>query len=285
MKTMRLSTFSGAVLSLVIGAVMIVPAVHAQMGSSSSAAMGPSPYPFFRRTVTSSSSSISSSSSLAPRLVPHSPQGDVGSSTSSSVVGSSSSSALSSYAGSNSSLSNAPTVGVFLESDRSEAYPGESVRYWIKTRNLYVRDLPQWNIAFFFDRSQMQILETGGGRLQGDHVMFTVPATHSNEEQNVTVLVHLYKNLKAGTTVTTYGSMIADGTISAACSKNALTIASPVRLLQTGAGDGTSPVENLRAFLRPVSATSQGSPMPLMVWGSVALSGLALGGRLGKKFI
>ena len=183
-----------------------------------------------------------------------------------------------------SSIADTPKVGLSVDSDRSEANPGDEVRYWIKARNLYRGDMPQWRVAFFFDQNQMQILETGGGRLEGDHVTFDVPSTRSNEERTFSVRVRLYRNLQPGENIRTYGSMIWDGRISPACSKNDLRIIAHVPV--TGAGDGTSPIEDLGAFLRPVSSatSSGGSPMPLLVWGGVAILGLGVGGTFGKKF-
>lgn len=174
-------------------------------------------------------------------------------------------------------------MGVSLSAERNEANPGDDVRYWIKIKNLYDRQMPEWRIAFFFDRNQMQILETGGGRIEGDHITFAVPPMSSGEERTLSVRVHLYRNLRAGAVLRTYASMIWDGTIQPACAKHDLRIIE--RPPVTGAGDGVSPVENLQAFLRPINSASNGSPMPLLLWASVAVAGVTLGGRLGKKFI
>lgn len=149
-----------------------------------------------------------------------------------------------------SSISSEPRVGVHLTADRSEANPGDDVRYWIKTVNLYNRDLPGWKIAFFFDPNQMQILESSGGRLEGDHVTFNVGAARSGQEQSFSVRVHLYRKLGEGEVARTYASMIWDGTIQPACSKHDLRMLSHAPV--TGAGDGTRPVEDLRRFLRPM---------------------------------
>lgn len=208
------------------------------------------PYPYFRRTSGDGMNTVSVSSSIA------------------------------------SSISSEPRVGVHLTADRSEANPGDDVRYWIKTVNLYNRDLPTWKIAFFFDPNQMQILESSGGRLEGDHVTFTVGASRSGQEQSFSVRVHLYKKLREGEVARTYASMIWDGAIQPVCSKHDLRMMS--RPPVTGPGDGTDPVENLSAFLRPASALratagKPGSAMPLMIWGVVALTGIAIGGKFGRK--
>ncbi len=179
-------------------------------------------------------------------------------------------------------ISGQPKVGVKLDADRSEANPGDDVRYWIKVVNLYDRELPQWKIAFFFDPNQVQILESSGGRLEGDHITFNVPASRSGDVSSYSVRVHLYRKLAPGEVIRTYASMIWDGEITPACSKHELRMIENRPL--TGAGDNTSTVENLGAFLRPMSAASQGSPMPLMVWALVALVGVGVGSRLGKRF-
>ena len=172
-----------------------------------------------------------------------------------------------------SSISSQPKVGVHLTADRSEANPGDDVRYWIKVVNLYDRDLPSWKIAFFFDPNQMQILESSGGWLEGDHLVFNVGASRSGLEQSFSVRVHLYRKLLPGETLRTYASMIWDGSISPACSKHDLHIIE--RPPVTGAGDATSAVENLGAYLRPISAAPRGSSMSLVVW--VGILGLGLG--------
>ena len=153
-------------------------------------------------------------------------------------------------------VSGVPKVGVHLEADRNEANPGDSVRYWIRITNLYNRDLPSWGIAFFFDPNRMQITDTGGGRIEGDHVTFGVPTMFSGQEISYSVGVHLYNNVQPGDVITTYGSMIWDGSIQPACSKHLLSIIS--RPPVTGVGDATSPVEDLQQFLTPVSATTAG---------------------------
>ncbi len=179
-------------------------------------------------------------------------------------------------------ISDVPKVGLSVESDRSEANPGDDVRYWIRARNLYSRDLPQWKVAFFFDPNDMQILDAGGGRIQGDHILFNVPASRSDEEHVYSVRVHLFKKHKNGKVIRVYGSMVWDGTISPACSKNELRIIEKPPV--TGADDDyTGPVENLQAFLRPVNAATHGSPMPLLVWIAVAAAGIAIGGAVSKK--
>ncbi len=191
-------------------------------------------------------------------------------------------------------ISSEPKVGVHLTADRSEANPGDDVRYWIKVVNLYNRDLPNWKIAFFFDPNQMQIRESSGGRLEGDHVTFNVSASRSGQEQSFSVRIHLYRKLAPGEVARTYASMIWDGTISPACSKHELRIIE--RPPVTGAGDGVDPVEDLRAFLRPasalratagrpVSAAAKGSPMPFILWAAIGIAGVAIGGRMGKRFV
>ncbi len=252
---------------------------RSSVSSVSSASSVSSPYPYFRRTGDAATTQTSSVASPHP---PPSPAAlrlgsgqALGEGAAYSVSSGSSPSTLS-Y------ISDVPKVGVSLESDRSEANPGDDVRYWIKVRNLYTGDMPQWKIAFFFDRHQMQIIDASSARGEGDHLTFIVPPMRSNEEVTFTVRVRL-KNLKPGTVVRTYGSMIWDGQISPACSKNDLVIIA--RPPVTGIGDYTAPVEDLAAFLRPVSAASKGSPMPLITWGTVAIAGLGVGGRLGKKFM
>ena len=245
----RLPFTIGAILLLVLGIILTMPVAHGQDYYDSS-----EPYPYFRRASSSSSVSSSVPSYVAPVTT-------------------------------SASVSSRATVGLSIDADRSEANPGDEVRYWIHARNLWDRNLQEWKVAFFFDPNQMKILETGGGRLEGDHVTFVVPAMGSNQEKSFSVRVHLYKNLQPGMSLRTYGSMIWDGTISPACSHNDLQIMGPVRLIQTGAGDGTSPVENLQAFLRPISAASNGSPMPLIVWMGVLALGVGIGGGVGKKFL
>lgn len=178
-------------------------------------------------------------------------------------------------------LSSTPKVGMRLEADRSEASPGDEVRYWLTVKNLYREPLKSWEAAFFFPRSQVIITDAGGATGGGDHLLFRVPQLRAGEERVYTVRVRLVKNLRPGDTVRTYGSLVWDGTIDRACSKHELVIIG--RPPVTGAGDNTAPVENLRAFLRPVSAAQTGSPMPLMVWLGVAVAGVTLGGRLGKR--
>ena len=252
---MRLPLTIGAIVALLIGLLLTMPAAHAQNDYYNS------PYPYFRRTgsgTTSSSSrsssSVSSVSSVTSQIRPI------------PTV---------------SSVSSTPTVGLSLESDRSEANPGDEVLYWIKARNLYVRDLPSWKVAFFFDHNQMQIIDASNARGDGDHLTFIVPSMRPNEDVTFSVRVRLLRNLKPGTVIRTYGSMIWDGSIGAACSKNDLVIIA--RPPVTGIGDNTGPVENLQAFIRPISAASNGSPMPLMVWMGIALTGITLGGIVGKR--
>ena len=251
---MRLPLTIGAIVALLIGLLLTMPAAHAQ----------DDPYPYFRRT--GSGTTAASSQAGTPAL------GSL----------SSPSSSVSSHAvTTTSAVSSTPTVGLSLESDRSEANPGDEVLYWIKARNLYVRDLPSWKVAFFFDHNQMQIVDASNARGDGDHLTFIVPSMRPNEDVTFSVRVRLLRNLKPGTVVRTYGSMIWDGSIGAACSKNDLVIIA--RPPVTGIGDNTGPVENLQAYLRPISAASNGSPMPLMVWMGIALMGITLGGIVGKR--
>ena len=180
-------------------------------------------------------------------------------------------------------ISGQPKVGVKLDADRSEANPGDDVRYWIKVVNLYDQDLPAWKIAFFFDADQVQILESSGGRLEGDHITFNVPASRSGDVSSYSVRVHLYRKLAPGEVIRTYASMIWDGEITPACSKHELRMIE--RPPVTGAGDNTASVEDLGAFLRPVSSAAPGSTMPMVMWGAVALIGVGIGGRMGKRFV
>jgi plastocyanin len=176
-----------------------------------------------------------------------------------------------------------PSIGVTLEPDRHEALPGDEVRYWITVHNMYGHELPAWKMAFFFDRPSMTILDAGGGMGEGDHIIFAVPAMWSGEQRTYSVRVRLIKNLRAGTRLRTYASMIWDGTMQPACAKNDLLIIA--RAPVTGAGDNTGPVEDLQAFLRPVNSARQGSALPLTVWTSVLALGLGVGGRLAKRFV
>lgn len=180
-------------------------------------------------------------------------------------------------------ISDVARVGVHLTADRSEANPGDDVRYWIKVVNLYNRDLPKWEIAFYFDASRMQILESSGGKVDGDHVNFTVPAARSGEVSGFNLRVRLYNKLAPGEIIRTYASMIWDGTIGPACSKHELRIMG--RPPVTGAGDATGDVENLRAFLRPISSAAGGAPMPLMIWAVVTAAGVVIGGRIGRRLV
>ncbi len=147
-------------------------------------------------------------------------------------------------------------VGVYLEADRSEANPGDDVRYWLRMKNLSNQTLPQWKIGFFFEPSQMQMLNAGGGRVEGDHVTFVVPAMRPNEIQSFTVRVHLYKKLRAGEVIKTYGSIIDGGLSGMICSKHELRIIA--RPPVTGAEDGTREVEDVRQYLRPVQSQKTG---------------------------
>ncbi len=178
-------------------------------------------------------------------------------------------------------ISSTPKVGISVDADRSEANPGDDVQYWVRVRNLYSGNLPQWKVAFYFVPTSMQVIDSGGGRMEGDHVVFNVPASRSDEEHVYSIRVHLFRNLKEGQVLRTYGSMIWDGTISPACSKTDLRIVT-VRPA-TGAGDNVNPVENLQAYLRPVNAAANGSPLPLALWIIVAIGGVALGGVLSKR--
>lgn len=181
-------------------------------------------------------------------------------------------------------ISSEPKVGVHLTADRSEANPGDEVRYWIKVVNLHNRDLPSWTIAFFFDPNQMKILESSGGRWEGDRIDFTVPASRSGQEQSYSVRVHLYRKLAPGEIARTYASMIWDGTISPACSKHELRMIE--RPPVTGAGDATEAVEDLGAYLRPaVGSATHGSPLSLVIWTIIVVAGVVMGGRLGKRFV
>ncbi|NOS66910.1 MAG: hypothetical protein HOO67_00870 [Candidatus Peribacteraceae bacterium] len=246
-----------------------IPLASAQVMGSSDSSIGASPYPYFRRTDSSASSSSSVSSSR--------------SSSYRSSVSASSISTVSTTSSITSSISGQPRVGVTLTADRGEANPGDDVRYWIKTVNLYDHDMPAWKIAFFFDPNQMQILESSGGRLEGNHVTFNVGTSRSGQQQDFSVRVHLFRKLGDGDVARTYASMIWDGSIQPACAKHDLRMMS--RPPVTGPGNGTDPVENLAAYLRPVSAAANGSPMPLVAWAGVAMAGIAVGGRFGKKFL
>lgn len=174
------------------------------------------------------------------------------------------------------------TIGVSIESDRNEANPGDTIRYWIRVKNLSNDVMPTVDIAFFFDRLRQVILQTAG-RGGGDHIRFTVPRMAPGAEFTYTVVTQLKSGVRPGEVIRTYASMVWDGTIRPVCAKHDLHVIA--RPPVTGAGDATGPLEDLTAFLRPVNAAKNGSAMPLMGWASVAVSGVALGGRLGKKFI
>ena len=181
-----------------------------------------------------------------------------------------------------SQLSSTPKVGISLESDRGEANPGDEVRYWIRVTNLYNRQLGSWKVAFFFPRADVSIIDAGGATGAGDHLVWTVSSMVPGAAETYTVRVRLSGRLRAGASIRTYGSMIWDGQISPACSKNDLLIIS--RPPVTGA-DSTSPVEDLQAFLRPVSSATSGSSMPFLFWVSVSLLGLAVGAGVVKQVI
>lgn len=159
--------------------------------------------------------------------------------------------------------------------------PGDDVFYRIAITNLFNQSLPPWKLAFFFDGTQLQVINAGGGRIEGGHILFNSPAMGSGQKMELMVRMHVYRKLRAGDTARTYASMVWDGSIQPACAKHDLRVIE--RPPVTGAGDGTSTVENLGAFLRPVNAASNGSAMPLLVW--VSVGGLVLGLGLGKKFL
>lgn len=146
-------------------------------------------------------------------------------------------------------------IGVSLHADRREANPGDEIAYWIRIRNLSGRDLPPWRIAFFLD-PRMQVSSVGGGRLEGDHVTFAVPAMGGGGELTYGVRVLLHPDLAAGEVLRTYASMIWDGQLSPACAKHDLRIAGGQPI--TGAGEGANEVEDVRAFLTPVAAPMSG---------------------------
>lgn len=228
---MRLTLMVGTLLALLLGMLLVTPLAHAQSYGPTSAS---SPYPYFRRL---SSSSMSSQASMP---APRSSQAPRSSSSQASMP----------------ALVSDPTIGLTIVSDRSEALPGNDILYRITARNISTSDMPRWSVAFFFDQAQMQILDAGGGVRKGDHITFGVPALVPNQEVSFSVRVHLYNNLRSGTLVRTYGSMIWDGTLKPACSRNDVRIIA--RPPVTGVGDNTAPVEDLRKFLTPIAVDQNG---------------------------
>lgn len=153
-------------------------------------------------------------------------------------------------------LSSTPKVGIRLEPDRDDAKPGQELRYWIRVTNLYNKDLGSWDVAFFFDRSKMAILDAGGARGGGDHLRWSVPAMGPAETRTYSVRVQVRGSVRPGESVRTYASMIWDGQISPACSKHDLRIVG--RPPVTGAGDNTRELEDVNQFLRPINKSSGG---------------------------
>jgi hypothetical protein len=153
-------------------------------------------------------------------------------------------------------LSSSPKVGIRLEPDRDQAHPGQELRYWIRVTSLYDKQLQSWDVAFFFDRNKMAIIDAGGARGGGDHLRWTVPSLAPGETRSYSIRVQIRNGVKSGDVIRTYASMVWDGQIYPACSKHDLLIVG--RPPVTGAGDNTRPLEDTTQFLKPMSGTKTG---------------------------
>ncbi len=154
-----------------------------------------------------------------------------------------------------------PEIGMDVRPDRDEAFAGDTVVYCLCVKNMYRQPLGNFDVAFFYDPNLMIIEDSGGGRIEGNHIRFTVPTLQPGEKWTRHITVRLPKNLRGGAVLRTYGSLVENGVIAPACSKHDLTIVQPPH---TGADVGL--IENL-------------------MMGSVALSGTGIGIGIGRKKI
>lgn len=145
-------------------------------------------------------------------------------------------------------------IGACIDADRAEAFPGDDVRYVLCIKSLYRGVLPQFKMAFFFDPNQMKIIDAGGATFHGNNVAWTITPLQPGEVRKLTVKVHTFRNVKPGTKLRTYASMVWDGALEPACTKHDLLMIAKAPV--TGAGDAMAPIEDLQQFIRPVTATS-----------------------------
>lgn len=172
-----------------------------------------------------------------------------------------------------------PKVGMALEPDRDEAFPGDEVVYCICVQNMYQETLGKFDVAFFYDPNLMTIVDAAGGRMEGNHIRFTVPPLKSGEKFTRHIRVRLPKNLRAGAVLRTYASLVWDGTIDKACAKHDLTIIHPPKT-----GFDLASLSTAEATLRPIAETASTNGLSgLLAMGSVAISGTGIGVGIGRK--
>ncbi len=174
------------------------------------------------------------------------------------------------------------TLFLTKQSDRTEAGPGEDVYFSITIRNVSNAIARNVVVVDNFVSSRMSVAEVGAGLVSGDRITWSIGQLSPNETRTFTYRGKLSPNLAHGddvlNTVQASGenlSAIPRASVNIRVSRNQ-------PLPPTGLTDNTGPLENTGRFLRPLGGTAAATPA--VMWTSLALMGVAVGGRFGRRY-
>lgn len=165
------------------------------------------------------------------------------------------------------------------QADRYEAQPGDRIVYTITIRNSTSDSISDIQLNDAFDPSKVTMQDVDGGSVGGGTINWDLGVLAPGESRIIRYTGTLSPQLHHGDSVTNTATMTSDhGTLGGSA-----TVRIIEHLPQTGAGDGTSPLEDTSAFLTPFHSATNGNALPMTLW-TVMLSGIGFAGYFGKRF-
>ena len=171
-------------------------------------------------------------------------------------------------------------VKIHVDADRSEARPGDSVYYTVTIRNTSTTTLSGIQATYAFAPGQLTVLEADGV-VYADRVQWTLDNLQADQRRALRFRAQVNADL-------THGEVVRTTAIATVPNSNPVTAGFDLRIIQvlpaTGLGDGVSPLENTRRFLTPFGGSEGHSAIPAILWTAMIVMGVAVGGKVGKRF-
>ena len=149
-----------------------------------------------------------------------------------------------------SSVATVPTeaVKLFVEADRGEAHPGETIYYTITVKNMTMVPLHDFPVVFSFAPTQMSVQEADGA-VYADNVQWTVDALQPGQKRGLRVRMQIATDVQGGEIIRGNALVTIAGAVTDYPSPD---IAIINEMPATGGGGFTEPMEDTRRFLRPL---------------------------------
>lgn len=172
----------------------------------------------------------------------------------------------------------ASRVKLFVEADRTEVRPGDSITLVVTVKNISSSTIANMQVVTSYVPGQLVVAETAGA--QAGNAVWTIESLEPDQKRVLRIPVTVAATLAEGGLIRTNTIVAINNVVEPQAYPYQLSIVTQLPLPHTGAGDATSPLENTRRFLTPLRA---GSSIPLVVWTAVVVMGIALGSSMSKR--